>query len=181
MLPQPNFGPNPEPAGSGDEEVDGPPKQLRRLRIAIWVQVVFGVLAGNLMIVNMFSLRQSSTDELVATYTDVYVDQGETQANAVKFAQDSAEYFHSSSYLTSTLVIGGLAVVAAVIGALCAVRLKTRLKAVRWWAVGATAVLFIIGMLTSTSFGLMVAPWVFASVLALWWLFARDVRQWLNE
>jgi hypothetical protein len=26
-----------------------------------------------------------------------------------------------------------------------------------------------------------VAPWVFASVLALWWLFSSDIRYWLSE
>ena len=50
-----------------------------------------------------------------------------------------------------------------------------------WDGAGVNFALFIIGMFMSTVFGLLVAPWVFASVLALWWLFASDIRYWLSE
>jgi hypothetical protein len=91
------------------------------------------------------------------------------------------DLYQGTNFLVSNLTIAGVTVIAAIIAALCAIRFKSRLKVVRWWAVGATAVLFIVGMFMSTLFALYVAPWVFASVFALWWLFASDIRYWLSE
>lgn len=177
MLPQPNFGPDKGPV-EPDKDADGamPRKKLLRLQIAMWVQVVSAVIAGNVLAFYTFSLRGASVDELRAIY-----EESENIDDPAAIAQQAFELYQSTNFLVSNLVIGGFAILAAIVAALCAIRFKTRLKAVRWWAVGATAALFIIGMFMSTVFLLYVAPWVFASVLALWWLFASDIRYWMSE
>jgi small-conductance mechanosensitive channel len=178
MLPQPNFGRDKDPVEPDKADADGamPRKKLLRLQIAMWIQVVCAVIAGNVLAFYTFSLRGATVDEL----TSIYEDSGASD-NPAETAQAAYELYQSTNFLVSNLVIAGFAVVAAIIAALCTVRFKSRLKAVRWWAVGATAVLFIIGMFMSTVFLLYVAPWVFASVLALWWLFASDIRYWMSE
>jgi hypothetical protein len=179
MLPQPNFGRDkgpiePEKDANGEDAM--PRKKLLRLQIAMWIQVVCAVVAGNILAFYTFSLRDAKVEDLQAIYeeNDAIDDPAET-------ARQAYELYQSTNFLASNLVIAGFAVVAAIIAALCVIRFKTRQKAVRWWAVAATAVLFVIGMFMSTVFGFLVAPWVFASVLALWWLFASDIRYWLSE
>lgn len=179
MLPQPNFGRDKgpiEPEKDANGEGAMPRKKLLRLQIAMWIQVVCAVAAGNILAFYTFSLRGATVDELLALYKE-----NEAIDDPAVMAQQAFDLYQSTNFLVSNLVIAGFAVVAAIIASLCAIRFKSRLKAVRWWAVGATAVLFIIGMFMSTVFGLYVAPWVFASVLALWWLFASDIRYWLSE
>ncbi|MCC3761689.1 hypothetical protein K3N28_01195 [Glycomyces sp. TRM65418] len=177
MLPQPNFGRDKDPVGPDEDADDAMPRRkLLRLQIAMWIQVVCAVIAGNILAFYTFSLRGATVEDLQSIYegSDAVDDPAAT-------AQQAFELYQSTNFMVSNLVIAGFAIVAAIIGALCAIRFKTRLKVVRWWAVGATAVLFIIGMFMSTVFGLYVAPWVFASVLALWWLFSSDIRYWLSE
>ncbi|HEX2145997.1 MAG TPA: hypothetical protein VHG10_15975, partial [Glycomyces sp.] len=181
MLPQPNFGRDkrpvePEKKDEQDGEDAMPRKKLLRLQIAMWVQIVSAVIAGNILAFYTFSLRSTSLEDLTALY-----EKNDIADDAAAVARDMFAIYQSTNFLVSNLVIAGFAVVASIIAALCAIRFKSRLKAVRWWAVGATAVLFIVGMFMSTIFLLYVAPWVFASVLALWWLFAGDIRSWLNE
>jgi hypothetical protein len=175
MLPQPNFGRDKEPV-EPEKDSDGamPRKKLLRLQIAMWVQVVCAVIAGNILAFYTFSLRGASVDDLRSIY-----EENDAVDDPAGTAQQAYELYQSTNFLASNLVIAGIAVLAAIIAALCTIRFKTRLKAVRWWAVGATAFLF--GMFMSTVFLLYVAPWVFASVLALWWLFASDIRWWLSE
>ncbi|WP_030160117.1 hypothetical protein [Glycomyces sp. NRRL B-16210] len=177
MLPQPNFGPNREPVGPDEDDSDAPPRKLRRLQIAMWIQVVCAVLAGNVYAFNAVSARSVSREDILEYYTEYPPVEGDP----AEVAQAAYTTFQSTSFLVTSLVIAGLAVVAAIIAAMCAIRFKSRLKAVRWWAVGATAVLFVEGMYMSVQFGLLVAPWVFASVLALWWLFSSEIRYWMNE
>lgn len=181
MLPQPNFGRDKEPdRGAPEPETadgdDKPRKKLLRLQIAMWVQVVCAVIACNILAFYTFSLRGATVDDLRSIY-----EENDAVEDPATTAQQAYELYQSTNFLASNLVIAGIAVLAAIIAALCTIRFKTRLKAVRWWAVGATAVLFIVGMFMSTVFLLYVAPWVFASVLALWWLFASDIRYWLSE
>lgn len=177
MLPQPNFGPSsgPEPEGDNDE-VEGPPKQIGRLRIALWVEALLAVLAGNFLTVTVFAYRGMSVEEL----TDAFAE-GESAENAASLARDAHEYYQSASFLASNLSIAGVTIIAAIIAALCALRLKSRLKVVRRTAIAMSILLFLGGMLMTTVFGYLVAPWVFASVLALWWLFAADTRYWMSE
>lgn len=170
MLPQPNFGRDKGPI-QPDKDADGedemPRKKLLRLQIAMWVQVVSGVLAGNLFIISTFTWRSASLEQIAET--------GAKDPEALR------ETYQSTSFLVANLTGGGVVLIAAIVAALCAVRFKSRLKAVRWFAVGATAILFVSGMLMSLSFQLLVAPWVFASVLSLWWLFSSDIRHWLSK
>lgn len=177
MLPQPNFGPasEPDPVSSDDEEEAGPPKQLRRLRIAMWVQAVCAVLAGNFLVVAVFSYRGMTLGELTEVYEGV---EGE---DASALARDAFEYYQGTSFLASTLTMAGVAILAAIVTALCAMRFKTRLKAIRWTAIITSVLLFLTGMLMTTVFSYYVAPWVFASVLSLWWLFSGDVKWWMSE
>ncbi|PRY57450.1 hypothetical protein [Glycomyces artemisiae] len=181
MLPQPNFGRDRDPGkGAPEPEGDDPnakPKKLLRLQIALWVEVVSAVVAGNILAFYTFSLRSASVAELTDVYENSNMDLDQTPAETAQAAHD---FYQSTNFLASNLVIAGFALVAAIVAALCAVRLKSRQKAVRWWAVGATAVLFIVGMFMSTIFGLYVGPWVFASILALWWLFSADIRYWMD-
>ncbi|GAB4005510.1 hypothetical protein GCM10029992_53560 [Glycomyces albus] len=178
MLPQPNFGPasEPDPVGGDDDEELGPPKQIGRLRIAMWVQAVCAVIAGNFLVVAVFSYRGMTLDEL----TDIY-DGAEGVDDPAGLAQDAFDYYQGTGFLASTLTMAIVAVLAAIVTALCAMRLKTRLKSVRWTAVVTSVLLFLTGMLMTTVFGYWVAPWVVASVLSLWWLFAGDVRWWMSE
>lgn len=179
MLPQPNFGRDKgpiEPEKDANGEGAMPRKKLLRLQIAMWIQVVCAVLAGNILAFYTFSLRGATLDELVEMYQG-----NEAVKDPAKTAQDMYDLYQGTNFLVSNLTIAGVTVIAAIIAALCAIRFKSRLKVVRWWAVGATAVLFIVGMFMSTLFALYVAPWVFASVFALWWLFASDIRYWLNR
>ncbi|MDN3238207.1 hypothetical protein [Glycomyces tritici] len=181
MLPQPNFGRDKgpiEPAKDEHGEDEVPRKKLRRLQIAMWVQVVFAVLLGNLHAFRVIGARDISEAEILADYKEQPPPGGISPEDAARTAYET---FQSTEFMVFMLAISGFAIVAAIVAALCAIRLKSRLKAVRWWAVGATAILFLVGMYMSTQFGLLVAPWVFASVLALWWLFASDIRYWLNE
>lgn len=177
MLPQPNFGPASDPGPSGgDEEELGPPKQIRRLRIAMWVQAVCAVLAGNFLIVAVLTYRGMSLEELTELYQDVEgIDDPAAEIQRVYDTYQSSGFL--ASYLTMSIVI----VLAAVVTALCAMRLKTRLRAVRWTAAGSSVLLFLGSMLLSPMFGYLVAPWVFAAVLSLWWLFSSDVRWWMSE
>lgn len=181
MLPQPNFGRDREPAKGAPEpeaaDPDAKPRKLLRLQIAMWVQVVSAVVAGNVLAFYAISLRSATVEDL----TEIYEDSQSDIENPAELAQQAYDLYQSQNFLVSNLVIAGIAVLAAIVAALCAIRFKSRLKAVRWWAVGATAVLFIVGMFMSTVFMLYVAPWVFASVLALWWLFSADIRFWMNE
>jgi hypothetical protein len=181
MLPQPNFGRDKgpiEPAKDEQGEDAMPRKKLFRLQIALWVQVVFAVLLGNLFAFNSVGARNVSQADILKHYQDNPPAEGVTPEEMAKTAYET---FQSTGFLVMVLAIAGFAIVGAIVSALCAIRLKSRLKAVRWWAVGATAILFVVGMYMSTQFGLLVAPWVFASVLALWWLFATDIRYWLSE
>jgi hypothetical protein len=171
MLPQPNFGRDKgpiEPAKDANGEDERPRKKLLRLQIAMWVQVVSGVLAGNLLIFSTITWRDATLEEISKTY-------------GAEDAEQLRETFHSTNFLVSNLSGAAVIIIAAIVAALCAVRFKSRLKSVRWWAVGATAVLFVSGMLMSVTLGLLVAPWVFAAVLSLWWLFAADIRHWMNR
>jgi hypothetical protein len=171
MLPQPNFGRDKgpiEPDKDANGEDERPRKKLLRLQIAMWVQVVSAVLAGNLLVFSTITWRSASLQEVAKAY-------GEEDAKALY------DLYQSTNYLVGNLVGAGIIIIAAIIGALCAVRFKSRLKVVRWWAVGATAILFVSGMLMSVSLQLLVAPWVFASVLSLWWLFSSDIRSWLDQ
>jgi len=179
MLPQPNFGRDKKPV-EPEKDANGegamPRKKLRRLQIAMWVQVVSAVVAGNILAFYVFSLRSATEAGLLAIYeeNDAFKDPAES-------ARQAHELYQSTNFLVSNLVLAGLAVLAAIVAALCAIRFKSRLKAVRFWAVGATAILFVVGMFMSTFFFYYVGPWVFASVLSLWWLFASDIRYWLSE
>ena len=180
MLPQPNFGRDKgpiEPEKDANGEGEMPRKKLMRLQIAMWVQVAFAVLLGTLFFYNSLGARSISEAEILKHYQENPVE-GTSPEEIAKTAYDT---FQSTGFLVMTVTIAGLAVIASIIAALCATRLKSRLKAVRWWAVGATAILFMEGMYMSTQFGLLVAPWVFASVLALWWLFSSDIRWWLSK
>jgi hypothetical protein len=178
MLPQPNFGRDKGPVPP-DKDADGedemPRKKLLRLQIAMWVQVVSGVLAGNLVAVTTLSARSVSLADIEENYRDPDF------LGPTGTAQGDFDYYQSDSFLAVYLTIAGVTIIAAIVAALCAIRFKSRLKAVRWSAVAATAILFVIGMLMSIGVGLVVAPWVFASVLSLWWLFASDIRYWLNK
>lgn len=177
MLPQPNFGRDKGPL-EPERDTDGamPRKKLLRLQIAMWIQVVCAVVAGNILAFYTFSLRSATEADLLTLY-----ERNDAVEDAAQVAADMHTIYQSTNFLVANLVIAGIAVLAAIVAALCAIRFKSRLKLVRWWAVGATAVLFIVGMFMSTVFLLYVAPWVFASVLALWWLFASDIRYWLSE
>ncbi|WP_205323660.1 hypothetical protein [Glycomyces sp. YM15] len=183
MLPQPNFGRDKgpiEPAKDENGEDAMPRKKLRRLQIALWVQVVFAVLLGNLFAFNSLQARNVSQAEILKHYQENPPAEG-SGTTPEEMAKTAYETFQSTGFLVMVLVIAGFVLVAAIVSAMCAIRLKSRLKAVRWSAVAATAILFVVGMYMSTQFGLLVAPWVFASVLALWWLFASDIRYWLSE
>lgn len=180
MLPQPNFGRDREPAKGapkpeGEADPDAKPRQLLRLQIAMWVQIASSVLAGNFFIWSTITYRSASLEDLRKIAEDTGLE------DPAKTAQEAFDFYQSTNFLVSNLTIGGITLIAAIIAALCVLRFKSRLKAVRWWAVGATAVLFIVGMLMSPQFGLLIAPWVFAAVLSLWWLFSGDVRYWMSE
>lgn len=175
MLPQPNFGPASEP-DRDDEEEAGPPKQIRRLRIALWVEAVFAVIAGNLLVVSVFASRAFSLDDLTEQYAKT-----ESAKDAASLAKDTYEYYQSSGFMVWNLSMAGVTLLAAIVTALCAMRLKTQLKAVRWTAAITSILLFLAGMLMTVAFGYLVAPWIFAAVLALWWLFSSDVRYWMSE
>ncbi|GAA2277162.1 hypothetical protein GCM10009853_034190 [Glycomyces scopariae] len=178
MLPQPNFGRDRDPGKGapepGGDDPNAKPRKVLRLQIALWVQVVSAVVAGNILAFYAFSLRSATLAEL----TDIY--EGADIEDPAETASQAHDLYQSTNFLASNLAIAGFALVAAIIAAMCAIRFKTRQKSVRWWAVGATAILFIVGMFMSTVFGLYVAPWVFASVLALWWLFSSDIRYWMD-
>jgi hypothetical protein len=178
MLPQPNFGRDKEPVEPEKADAAGamPRKKLLRLQIAMWIQVVCAVIAGNILAFYTLSLRGATQDDLLGIYKA-----NDAIENPSEAARDMFELYQSTNFLVSNLAIAGFAVLAAIVAALCTIRFKTRSKAVRWWAVGATAILFIVGMFMSTIFLLYVAPWVFASVLALWWLFSSDIRYWMSE
>ncbi|GAB3650808.1 hypothetical protein [Glycomyces tarimensis] len=173
MLPQPNFGHSSGPEDDDKDEVEGPPRQIGRLRIAMWVQAVCAVLAGNFLIVTVFAYRAMSVEDLIDAAPDV--------DDAASLARDAHEYYQSTDFLAMYLTLAGVAILCAIVAALCALRLKTRMRAVRRTAIAVTIVLFLAGMLMTGIFSYLVAPWVFASVLALWWLFAGDVRHWMTE
>ena len=180
MLPQPNFGRDREPAKGAPrpkEEADPNPKprKILRLQIAMWVQIVSSVLAGNFFIWSTITYRSASLDDLRTIAEDAGMEE------PAKAAQEAFDFYQSTNFLVSNVTVGGITLLAAIIAALCALRFKSRLKVVRWWAVGTTAVLFIVGMLMSPQLSLLVAPWIFASVLALWWLFSSDIRWWMSE
>lgn len=155
MLPQPNFGPSSEP-DDGDEPA-GPPKKVGRLRIALWAQALAAILAGNYLFLILLQINQMSASELA--------DSG----------------LSSNPDLTPWWVIVGVTLMCAVISALCAVRLKSRLRAVRFWGMGASFPLFLAGMFMSPIFGYLIGILVFASLFALWWLFSGDVKHWMTE
>ncbi|MFC3495507.1 hypothetical protein [Glycomyces rhizosphaerae] len=178
MLPQPNFGRDKgpiEPEKDANGEGAMPRKKLLRLQIAMWIQVVCAVLAGNLLAMTTISARGASLADIKANY------ENPDFVGPTGTPQGDFDYYQSPGFLGLYLTIAGITLLAAIVGALCAIRFKSRLKAVRWSAVVATAILFVIGMLMSVGVGLIVAPWVFASVFALWWLFASDIRYWLNR
>jgi hypothetical protein len=180
MLPQPNFGRDREPAKGApqpeeDADPDARPRKVRWLQIAMWIQIVSAVLAGNFFIWSTITYRSATLDDLRTIAEDSGMEE------PAKAAQEAYDFYQGTNFLVSNLTIGGITLIAAIIAALCAIRFKSRLKVVRWWAVGATAVLFIVGMLMSPQFSLLIAPWVFASVLSLWWLFSSDMRWWMSE
>ncbi len=180
MLPQPNFGRDRDPGkGAPEPEGDDPnakPKKVLRLQIALWIQVVSAVFLGNFYAFRVMGSRSTSYEEILEFYTENPPDEGTPE----EFSQALYDTFQSTAFLVTGIVIAGITLVAAIILAMCALRFKTRAKAVRWWAVGATAVSFLVAMYMSTQFGLLVAPWVFAGVLALWWLFSSDIRYWMD-
>ncbi|MEU5155939.1 hypothetical protein [Glycomyces sp. NPDC021274] len=178
MLPQPNFGRDKgpiEPAKDEQGEDEMPRKKLLRLQIAMWVQVASAVLAGNFLAMAAISTRSASLAEVEEMHEnpDFLSPSGTPQGDF--------DYFQSTEYLAVYMTIAGITIITAIVAALSAIRFKSRLKVVRWSAVAATAVLFVIGMLMSPGVGIIVAPWVFASVLALWWLFSSDIRHWLDK
>jgi magnesium-transporting ATPase (P-type) len=180
MLPQPNFGRDREPAkGAPESEAEADPnakpRKIFRLQIAMWVQIVSSVLAGNFFIWSTITYRSASLDDLRTIAEDNDMEE------PAKAAQEAFEFYQSTNFLVSNVTVGAITLLAAIIAALCVLRFKSRLKVVRWWAVGTTAVLFIVGMLMSPQLSILVAPWIFASVLALWWLFSSDVRWWMSE
>ncbi|MCH7229854.1 hypothetical protein L0U85_03120 [Glycomyces sp. L485] len=175
MLPQPNFGPSSGPEDN-DDEVEGPPKQFRRLRIALWVQAALAVLAGNFLTVTVFTYRSMSAADLTEAFTET-----EGAEAAASLARDAHEYYQTTGFLAANLTIAGITILAAIVAALCAMRFKNRMKVVRRSAIAASIVLFLAGMLMTTVFGYLVAPWVFASVLSLWWLFSADIRHWMDR
>lgn len=172
MLPQPNFGPTSSP---GDDESEGPPRQVGRLRIALWVQTAFAVLAGNYLVVSLFVARQATLDQLIEIYAEV--------DSPRETAEQALEYYRSTEFLVGNLAFAGIMVIAAIVSALCAMRLKTRLKSVRRLAITASIVLLIFAMLTTLQlpgFFMVLMLWVFASIMAVWWLFAGDVKHWMT-
>ncbi|MQM24801.1 hypothetical protein [Glycomyces albidus] len=180
MLPQPNFGRDRDPGkGAPEPEGDDPnarPKKVLRLQIALWVQVVSAVFAGNFYALNVMSSRSTSYEEILEFYTENPPAEGTPEA----LARAAHDTFQSTAFLVAGFTIAGITILAAIIMAMCTLRFKTRAKAVRWWAVGATAVSFLVAMFMSTQFSLLVAPWVFGAVLALWWLFSSDIRYWMD-
>jgi hypothetical protein len=176
MLPQPNFGPDKGPVARDEPDPDAKPRKLFRLQIAMWIEVVCAVLAGNILVWGTLTQRNASLQDLVDVFTAA-----EGYDDPVKSANDAYAMYQSTNFLDSNLVAAGITIVAAIIAAMCIIRFKSRIKAVRWWAVGSTAILFVVGMLMSVQLGILVAPWVFAAVLALWWLFSSDVRFWLSR
>lgn len=181
MLPQPNFGRDTGPTGPAKEE-DGedekPRKKLLRLQIAMWIQVAFAVVLGNIHGFVVIASRGLTEAELLADFRERELPEDITPEEA---ARSAYETFQSTGYLAVMLGVAVLAILAAIVAALCAMRFKSRQKTVRRWAIGATGVLVVVGMFLSTQFSLLVAPWVFASVFALWWLFAGDIRYWFDE
>lgn len=180
MLPQPNFGRDRDPGkGAPEPEGDDPharPKQVLRLQIALWVQVVSAVFAGNYFGLGIWSSRSASYEEMLEFYTANPPDEGTPEEAARAFY----DLYQSTGFLVAGFTVAGVTILAAIIMAMCTLRFKTRSKAVRWWAVGATAVSFLAAMLMSSEFGYLVAPWVFAAVLSLWWLFSSDIRYWMD-
>lgn len=178
MLPQPNFGPTSSGPPDNDAEGDeGPPRKIGRLRIALWVQTVFAVLAGNYLVISIVSARQATLDQLVEIAIESEIDSPTTAA------QELFDFYNSTQFLVSNLVPAGIMVIAAVFSALCAMRLKTRLKSVRRVAIAASIVLLLLAMLTTLmvpAFFLILMIWVFASILAVWWLFSGDVKDWMT-
>jgi len=178
MLPQPNFGPT--SSGPVDEtgEDEGPPRKIGRLRIALWVQTVFAVLAGNYLVLSVLAARQATVGQL----TEIAADAGlESPSEA---AEELFELYHSTQFMVSNLVPAGIMVIAAVLSALCAIRLKTRMKVVRRLGITASIVLLLLAMLTTLmipGFFMVLMLWVFASILAVWWLFSTDVKYWMSE
>ncbi|GAB3229160.1 hypothetical protein GCM10027447_22160 [Glycomyces halotolerans] len=173
MLPQPNFGPA---SGPDDDEVEGPPRQLGRLRIAVWVQAVCAVLASNFLAVSVFTWRSMSQEELEEAFGE-----SEGPEEAAQLAEELHEFYQGTSFLVSNLTMAGVTILAAIVIALCALRFKSRYKIVRRLAIAMSIILFLSGMLMTTIFSYLVAPWVFASVLSLWWLFNADVKYWFSE
>ncbi|THV28942.1 hypothetical protein [Glycomyces paridis] len=175
MLPQPNFGPDRSPVEPDLPDPDAPPRKLRRLQIAMWIQVVSAIVAGNLFAFAIIQFRSASLADIEILYEDAdYIGPGGT-------AQSDYDYYQSSGFLVPYLTIAAIILVTAIVAAMCAIRFKSRLKVVRWTAAVATAILFVVAMLLSSSYGILVAPWVFSAVLALWWLFSSDLRRWLNR
>lgn len=175
MLPQPNFGPEKRPVTPDEADSDATPRKLRRLQIAMWVQIVSSVLAGNLFIWNTMTYRSATLEDLQKIAEDRDFEE------PMKAAQEAFDFYQSTNFLVSNLAVGAIVLLAAIIATLCTIRFKSRLKVVRWWAVGMTAIMFIVGMLMSPQLSLLVAPWVFASVLSLWWLFSSDIRYWMDK
>ncbi|WP_100445397.1 AdipoR/hemolysin III family protein [Glycomyces xiaoerkulensis] len=175
MLPQPNFGPPSQPGG-GDDEDERPPKQVGRLRIALWVEAVCGVLAGNILTLLIFSSRSQTIDDIIERY-----EAQEGVEDVETLAQETFDFYQSSGFLTLYLSLAIGTALAAIVVALCAMRLKTRLRAVRWTALGGSVVLGVAAVLMMPMFALLVAPWMFASILSLWWLLTADVRHWADQ
>ncbi|WP_026931845.1 hypothetical protein [Glycomyces tenuis] len=179
MLPQPNFGPTSSgPPDDNDEADEGPPRKLGRLRIALWVQTAFAVLAGNYLVLSVFSARQATLDQLIELSAEAEVE------SPTEAGQELFDFYNSTQFLVANLIPAGIMVIAAVLSALCAVRLKTRLKTVRRVAIATSIVLLLLAMLTTLmvpAFFLILMIWVFASILAVWWLFSGDVKDWMSE
>lgn len=177
MLPQPNFGPtSPGPVDEAGEE--GPPRKIGRLRIALWVQTAFAVLAGNYLVLSVLAARQATVGQLEEIAENAGLD---SPSDA---AEELFELYNSTQFMVSNLVPAGVMVIAAVFSALCAIRLKTRLKVVRRLGITASIALLLLAMLTTLmipGFFMVLMMWVFASILAVWWLFSSDVRYWMSE
>lgn len=177
MLPQPNFGPTSSgpPDDTGEEE--GPPRKVGRLRIALWVQTVFAVLAGNYLVLSVLAARQATVEQLTEIASDAGLD------SPAEAGEELFELYHSTQFMVSNLVPAGVMVIAAVLSALCAIRLKTRMRAVRRLGIAASIVLLLLAMLTTLmipGFFMVLMIWVFASILAVWWLFSGDVKHWMT-
>jgi hypothetical protein len=176
MLPQPSFGPGKGP--DDDDDADRPPKQIGRLRLVLWVQTAFAVLAGNYMILSIMAFRNTSPEEYARAYNEAA--ESEDQHITVAEAARILDGFDA----VPMWIIAGLMLIGAILSALVAIRLKHRLKSARRLGIAASLVLLLLAMFTvlfMPGFFFVLMIWVFASILALWWLFSSDVKHWMTE